>query len=138
VNIDDLNDHPDLRDLRLSKKDEREARAEGRRRKRQAASRPSFLRRHRTAVVSVIVLAVLVVAAAALVDRTRPDVTETVPPSSPPPPPTNPAVEVSQPVTGTPAAGWADGATGIVSPRATPVGTHTAEQVATAYRSGGH
>jgi hypothetical protein len=74
VNIDDMDDHPDLRELRLSKKDERAARAEWRRTRRQAAGasrEPSFLRRHRTAIVSVAVLVLLVLAVIVLADRNR-------------------------------------------------------------------
>jgi hypothetical protein len=41
-------------------------------------------------------------------------------------------VDLNQPFLTTPAAGWADGAAGIVLPQAAPVGSYSAEEVATA------
>ncbi|HEX6356914.1 hypothetical protein [Actinophytocola sp.] len=132
MDIDNLDDHPDLRDLRLSKKDEREARAEWRRRQRQVVGpsrEPSFLRRHRVAVVSIVALAVLLVVSAVLADRNRLSVTEMSPPNT-----DRPSVDLSRPFAGTPTEGWGDGAAGIVPPAAAPVGTYSAEQVAAAYQ----
>jgi hypothetical protein len=133
MNIDD---HPDLSDLRLSKREERRAQAEARRRQRQAFGmppEPTFLRRHRNTVVAVGVLAALVVAGAVFVNRVRPDVTETSPSTTDTVMDQKPGVDLSQPFLGTPAAGWADDEAGIVAPAAAPVGSHTAEQVAAGY-----
>jgi hypothetical protein len=130
----DIDEHPDLLDLRLSRKDERAARAEARRRQRRGAPvRRAFPRRYRTPVVAVAALAVLVGAGALLVDRARPGVTETSPSTTGTAVDRTPGVDLSQPFAGTPAAGWADGAAGIVPPAAAPVGAYTAEQVAAAY-----
>jgi hypothetical protein len=41
-------------------------------------------------------------------------------------------IDLNQPFLTTPAASWADGAAGIVFPQATPVGSYSAEEVATA------
>lgn len=137
MNTDGLDDHPDLRELRLSKREQRKAQAEARRRQRQAFGlppEPTFLRRHRTTVVAVGVLAALVVAGVLYVDRARkPGVTETAPSTTNTVMNPDVAVNLSQPFVGTPAADWADGAAGIVPPAAAPVGSYTAEQVAAAY-----
>jgi len=133
MNIDD---HPDLQNIGLSKREQRRARAEARRRQRQAFGmppEPTFLRRHRSAVVAVCVLAALVVAGVVLVDRVRPGVTETSPSTTNTVVDRKPGVDLSQPFVGTPAAGWADGEAGIAPPAAVPVGSHTAEQVAAGY-----
>ena len=133
MNIDD---HPDLRDLQLSKREQRKAQAEARRRQRQAFGmppEPSFLRKNRTAVVAVVVLAALVAAGALFMNRARPGVTETSPSTTGTVPEEQPGVDLSQPFLNTPAAGWADGEAGIVPPAAAPVGEYTAEQVAAGY-----
>lgn len=125
MNIDD---HPDLQTLQLSKRAQRKARAEARRRQRQAFGmppEPSFLRRNRTAVVAVVVLAAVVAAGVVVMNRTRLGVT-TVPEE-------RPAVDLAQPFLNTPAAGWADGEAGITPPAAEPVGSYTDEQVAAGY-----
>jgi hypothetical protein len=136
MNTDDLNDHPDLANLQLSKREQRKAQAEARRRQRQAFGlppEPSFVRRHRTVIVAVVALAVVVVVGAVLLDGSRPGVTESAPSTTNTVRDRSPGVDLSQPFAGTPAAGWADGEAGIVAPAAAPVGSYTAEQVAAAY-----
>jgi hypothetical protein len=136
VNTDGFDDHPDLRNLQLSKREQRKAQAEARRRQRQAfglQAEPSFLRRHRTAVVAVVVLAAVVAAGAVFVNNARPGVTETSPSTTGTVPEKQPGVDLSQPFLNTPAAGWADGEAGIVAPAAAPVGSYPAEQVAAGY-----
>lgn len=136
MNIDD---HPDLRDLRLSKREQRKASAEARRKQRQAFGlppKPSALRRHRTMIVAISVLAVLAVGGALLlgfVGRLSLGVIETSPTTTNTVMDQDPGVDLSQPFVGTPAAGWADGEAGIAPPAAQQVGTHTAEQVAAGY-----
>lgn len=132
----DIDDHPDLRDLQLSKREQRKARAEARRRQRRAFGmppEPSFLRKNRTAVVAVAVLAAVVAAGALFVNEARPGVTETSPSTTGKVPENKPGVDLSQPFLNTPAAGWPDGEVGIVAPAATPVGSYTPEQVAAGY-----
>jgi hypothetical protein len=133
VNIDD---HPDLRTLQLSKREQRKAQAEARRRQRQAfgmSPEPSFLRKNRTAVVAVVVLAAVVAAGAVFMNRARPGITETSPSTTGTVPEERSGVDLSQPFLNTAAAGWADGEAGIVPPAAAPVGSYTAEQVAAGY-----
>lgn len=136
MNTDDLDDHPDLQDLRLSRKDERKAMAEARRRQRQALAmpaEPSFLRRNRALLVVLGVLAALIAASVVLSDRARSGASETAPPAVHTFTAEAPAVDLSQPFAGTPAASWADGAAGIAPPAAAPVGTYSAEQVSAGY-----
>jgi hypothetical protein len=124
----DIDDHPDLQTLQLSKREQRKAQAEARRRQRQAFGmppEPSFLRRNRTAVVAFVVLAAVVAAGAVVMNRTRLGVA-TVPEE-------RPGVDLSQPFLNTSAAGWADGEAGIAPPAAAPVGSYTDEQVAAGY-----
>jgi hypothetical protein len=132
----DIDDHPDLRNLQLSKREQRKAQAEARRRQRQAFGmppEPSFLRKNRTAVVAVVVLAVVVAGGALFMNRARPGVTESSPSTTGTVPEEQLGVDLSQPFLNTPAAGWADGEAGIVPPTAAPVGRYTAEEVAAGY-----
>ncbi|EWC58696.1 putative membrane protein [Actinokineospora spheciospongiae] len=128
---DDIFDHPDLRGPewdRLARETARRVRPPKRPRRRSA-----FWAAHRRKVVAgAAVLGVAVAGSLMLdsVDRgaTRPGLA--VPTST-----TRVEVrrvDLAQPFAGTPAAGWADGAAGVVVPAATPVGGFTAEQVSAA------
>jgi hypothetical protein len=133
MNIDE---HPDLQNLRLSGREQRKARAEARRRQRQAlgmAPEPSFGQKYRTRLVVIGVLGVIVVFGLLAVDRARPGVTTTSPSTTGTVMAQAPGVDLSQPFLNTPAAGWADGAAGIVPPAPAPAGTYTAEQVGAGY-----
>jgi hypothetical protein len=133
VNIEE---HPDLQDLRLSKRDERKARAVARAQARQAfgmAREPGFLRRHRGSVLAVGVVAALVVVIAVM-DRTGGSgVTESSPSTTQTVMEEKPGVDLSQPFLDTPAAGWANGEAGIVAPAPTQVGSYSPEAVAAGY-----
>ncbi|WP_369248648.1 hypothetical protein [Streptomyces sp. R41] len=59
---------------------------------------------------------------------------ETAPPTAPPSSAAPDTPTLDRPFAGSPAEGWADGAAGIVVPEATPVGSLTRAQVATALR----
>ncbi|MFF4348038.1 hypothetical protein [Streptomyces sp. NPDC001530] len=59
---------------------------------------------------------------------------ETAPPTAPPSSVDSDTPTLDRPFAGSPAEGWADGAAGIVVPKATPVGSLTRAQVATALR----
>lgn len=136
MNTDSLDDHPDLQDLRLSRREQREAQAEARRRRRRAVGRsprPPFVRGHRRTVLAVGSVAALVVVGALVVDGARPGVTETSPSITGTAVAEGPGVDLSQPFLGTPAAGWADGESGITPPAAAAAGRYTADEVAAAY-----
>lgn len=100
--------------------------------------RRSFFQRYRKSVIAIVVIAGLLVAVL-VVNAVRSRTSGTAS-DSPPPATTRTSVDKSadldlhQPFVGTPAAGWPDGAAGIVAPQATPVGRYTAEQVAVAYQ----
>lgn len=141
-----IEDHPDLQNLRLSKKDEREALAIARareqeelRRRQQALGMParspeqSIGQRYRTRLVVIGVLGLIVAGGVLVAQRARPDVIATAPPTTGTVMTQAPAVDLSQPFVNTPAAGWADGAAGIVSPAPAPVGSYSADHVAAAY-----
>ena len=64
-------------------------------------------------------------------DRTP--VTQGPVPSLPASPAASPAMSITQPFAGSPAAGYADGAAGITPPQARPAGTYSAASVAAAY-----
>jgi len=127
---DGLDDHPDLKNLRLSKDDERAARAAVRQARRVRPTGPSFLRRHRPKVVAIVALGVVVAVGALLVNGSRRG--ETSQPSGAAPR-TAYGVDVDRPFAGTPAEGWADGEAGIVAPEPAAVGDYPAEAVAAAY-----
>ncbi|WP_229703577.1 hypothetical protein [Streptomyces albiflavescens] len=59
---------------------------------------------------------------------------ETAPPTAPPSSAAPDTPTLDRPFAGSPAEGWADGAAGIVVPKAAPVGSRTRAQVATALR----
>jgi hypothetical protein len=94
---------------------------------------PSFPRRHRTALISVGVVAALVVAVVVLRNRAHHGATGSSPSTTNTVMNESVGVDLSQPFLATPAAGWADGAAGIVTLAPAPVGSYTAEQVAAGY-----
>ncbi|WP_309115105.1 hypothetical protein [Saccharothrix sp.] len=133
MDIGDIDNHPDLRDEKWIRDANRRARREIRRRRRKARWR---------ARSGKVVSAVALVAIAALLfglyrqgvlgfgeagnTAAAPTTTGKVAPVA--------RVDPERPFEGTPAAGWADGAAGIVVPEAQPVGEFSAEQVADAYQ----
>lgn len=133
MNIDE---HPDLQDLRLSKKDERKARAVARAQARQAVGmprEPSFFHRHRSAILAVGALVALVVVIAVMDRAGGSGVTASAPSTTRTVMAERPGVDLSQPFVDTPAAAWADGEAGIVAPTPTQVGSYSPEAVAAGY-----
>lgn len=133
---DDIFDHPDLRGPewdRLAREAARRTRVPKRPRRRSV-----FWAAHRRKVVAgVVVLGVAGGVLLGAVDRGAVDSSGTGPGGGSVVATSATRVEVrrvdlAQPFAGTPAAGWADGAAGIVVPVATPVGGFTAEQVSAA------
>ena len=128
---DDIFDHPDLRGPewdRLAREAARRTRAPKRPRRRSA-----FWGAHRHKVVAGVAVLGLAVAGGVLLDSV--DRGATAPGAAVPTSTTRVEVrrvDLAQPFAGTPAAGWADGAAGVVEPAAAPVGGFTAEQVSTA------
>ena len=116
----------------------RRAAARTRKLQRRALGRQPGLGRRAGGVVAVAVLAAV---AAGLVfvrlhsthagDRTP--VSHGPVPTLPAAPAASPAMSITHPFAGSPAAGYADGAAGIVPPRARPAGTYPAAAVAAAY-----
>ncbi|MEJ2853626.1 MULTISPECIES: hypothetical protein [unclassified Saccharothrix] len=145
MDIDDIGNHPDLRDEKWLREVERRARKEARRASRRKrrwrarlgsdSPRPVVSRQRRRTVLAVLtVVAVLGgafgAARAGWFDRPE----STAAPSTTTAPGTVLRVDPERPFEGTPAAGWADGEAGIVVPEAQPVGEFSAEQVADAYQ----
>lgn len=123
---DSLDDHPDLQDWSRT---ERRAVAQ--------AERSSFLRRHRAKVLT-LGLIVVVALAAVVYNAVKPRDSSPGPalvqvPDTTGDPNKGPAVDLTLPFAGTPAAEWPDGAAGIVAPAPVAVGEFTAEEVARAY-----
>ncbi|NUT92676.1 MAG: hypothetical protein HOY78_11715 [Saccharothrix sp.] len=154
MDIDDIGNHPDLRDGKWLHEAERRARKEARkelrrtRRSSSVAGTPSrgsgrvsgrgssgVRRGGRTALV---VLAVVAVGAGLASAWRAGWFEEETPAAAPTSTATAPGkvlrVDPERPFEGTPAATWADGAAGIVVPEAQPVGEFSAEQVADAYQ----
>lgn len=90
------------------------------------SDRRPFFRRYRNSVIAISVVA-LCVAALVIFARFWSN-TAFVPPAA------DNDVDLQHPFVATPAAGWADGAAGIVEPKAATVGPYGEEQVAEAYR----
>lgn len=100
------------------------------------SDRHPFLRRYRNSAIAISIVALFV--AALLIFA--PFGSRTSDTASSPPATTHTStdydfdVDLHQPFVATPAAGWADGAAGIVEPMATKVGPYSEDQVAEAYR----
>ncbi|MFI9813546.1 hypothetical protein [Saccharothrix variisporea] len=155
MDIDDIGNHPDLRDEKWLREAERRARKEARkelRRSRRTSSRRTSSGRapggpaapgrtssgRRRGGRTALVVLTVVAAACGLVSAWRSGWFERELPTATTSTTTAPGkvlrVDPERPFEGTPAAGWADGAAGIVVPGAQPVGEFTAEQVADAYQ----
>ncbi|KAA2266161.1 hypothetical protein F0L68_03340 [Solihabitans fulvus] len=139
--VDDhqLDDHPDLNDADWMRKSERRAKADVRKLRRRARRR-----QHRGKLVSVAALAVIALLIYGLYRAGKLDDalgrtplaggTTTATTATPTTTQTSMVesfhVDLTQPFTATPAAGWSDGEAGIVAPAAVAVGDYPAEKVA--------
>jgi hypothetical protein len=136
MSLDPISDHPDLNDPKWlaeankrAKKDIRKMRNKARRGK-----------RRRWAVNLVLLTAIATVGVLIYRGNFGKGSTSTNAAAESSPPSTTATamipdvvVDLNQPYTGTPAAGWSDGEAGFAPPAAAPVGAYQAEQVADAY-----